>query len=214
MIYDYHRNTCSLTFILPDIELSIEENHISLCTAMFQSVLTPYLYEDDDLAVEYGFTENLVLQTLDSVPGLRTLRLITHESRVVERTLLHLTHVEVFSYQYNCTDELIEQLGLHCHNLKEIYVSGFRKVTNASVPHLLRLRKVEILEVTHTDIDDEHYWLLLSELPIKNIRFSPPHENILGHVADGKLHKISRRGRQLWDVVYIYIYIYINHLLL
>jgi hypothetical protein len=113
------------------------------------------------------------------------------------------------------TDGVIEQLGLHCHNLKEIYLSSSSRVTNASVQHLLRLRKLEILEMTHTEIDNEHYLLLLSELPIKNIRFSPPHENILHHVADGKLHKISRRGHQLWDVVYIYIYTYRdNHLFL
>jgi hypothetical protein len=95
MIYDYHRNTRSFKFILPNIKLFIKV-HNSLCTAMFRSVLTPYLYKHDD----FGFTENVVLQTLDSVSGLRTLRLMTKESLVVERMLPHLTNLEVFSYHY------------------------------------------------------------------------------------------------------------------
>jgi hypothetical protein len=114
--------------------------------------------------------------------------------------LPHLTHLEVFSYKYNCTDEVIEQLGLHCHNLKEIYVSRSSRVTNASVQHLLRLRKLEILVLNRTLIDYEHYSLLLSELPIQNIRFSPLYENILDDVADVKLHKISNVTGVVKDV--------------
>jgi hypothetical protein len=163
-------------------------------------VLTPYLYEYDDGTVEFYLTENLVVQTLDSVPGLRTLRLETHESRVVERMLPHLTNLEVFSYKWNCTDEVIKQLGLHCHNLKEMYLSGCSRVTKASVQHLLRLRKLEILELDGTKIDNGHYCLLLSELQIRNIRFSPPHENILHHVADRKLHKISHVTDRVEDI--------------
>jgi hypothetical protein len=54
--------------------------------------------------------------------------------------------------------------------------------------------------MTHTEIDNEHYSLLLSELPIKNIQFSPSRENILDHVADGKLHKISHVTGVVKDV--------------
>jgi hypothetical protein len=61
---------------------SLEIEHNRLCTAMFRSVLTPYLYEYHDGTMEFYLTENLVAQTLDSVPGLRTLRLETLESRV------------------------------------------------------------------------------------------------------------------------------------
>jgi hypothetical protein len=113
--------------------------------------------------------------------------------------LPHLRHLQVFSYQYNCTDEVIE-LGLHCHNLKEIDLWRSSRVTNASVQHLLHLKKLEILELAETQIDNEHYWLLLSELPIKSIRFSPPHQIILDHVADVKLHKLSHVSGFVQDI--------------
>jgi hypothetical protein len=158
---------------------------------MFRSVLTPYLYEYHDGTVEFYLTENLVVQTLDSVPGLRTLRLETLESLVVERMLPHLTHLQVFSYHYNCTDEVIEKLGLHCHNLKEFYSRHSHHVTNASVRHLLRLKKLEIVDFAGTQINNNHYWLLLLELPIRSIEINPYYTNILHHVADVKLHKIS-----------------------
>jgi hypothetical protein len=113
MIYDFDRKMGSL-------KLTFFRKHNGLCTAMLRSVLTPYLYEYDYGTVERMFTENLVLQTLDSVPGLRTLRLSTRENQMVESMLTHLTHLHVFSYKYYCTNEVIKQLGLHCHDLKKI----------------------------------------------------------------------------------------------
>jgi hypothetical protein len=44
-----------------------------LCIAMFRSVLTPYVYEYDEEIVWKDFTRYLVVQTLNSVPGLRIL---------------------------------------------------------------------------------------------------------------------------------------------
>jgi hypothetical protein len=167
---------------------------------MFRSVLTPYLYKHDDATLEYDFTGNLVLQTLDSVPGLRTLRLRTSESELVERMLPHLTHLQVFSYRKYCTDEVIEKLGLHCHNLKEFYSRHSPHVTNASVQHLLRLKKLEILDFAGTQIDNDHYWLLLSELPIRSIEIIPYYTNILDHVADVILHKISHVTGHVEDI--------------
>jgi hypothetical protein len=48
----------------------------SLCCAIFRSVLTPYVYKYNDEIVSDYFTLDLVLQTLDSVPGLRTLQFV------------------------------------------------------------------------------------------------------------------------------------------
>jgi hypothetical protein len=178
-----------------------KKKHISLCAAMFRSVLTPYLYEYDDGTVVNYFRENLVLQTLDSVPGLRTLRLTTLASREVARMIRDHKHLQVFAYTSYCTDEVTEQLGLHCHHLKEIDLCGSSRVTNASVQHLLRLRKLDFLNLTGTQIDNEHYVLLLSQLPqIKNIAFSRIGENILDHVEEENLRKISHVSGHVEDV--------------
>jgi hypothetical protein len=45
-----------------------EEIHKRMCTAMFRSVLTRYLYEYDARDVN-EFREHLIHQALDSVPG-------------------------------------------------------------------------------------------------------------------------------------------------
>jgi hypothetical protein len=115
-------------------------------------------------------------------------------SAQLTRIIYRLTHLQVFSYQNVCTDEVIEQLGLNCHHIKQIDIRHSFGVSNASARHLLRLRKLEFLDLTRTRIglELEHYGLLLSELPIiKNIKYWSKYENILDHVAVENLHKIS-----------------------
>jgi hypothetical protein len=86
---------------------------------------------------------------------------------------------------------VIEQLGLHCTHLKKVSLCKSRSVTNASVQHLLKLRK-EFLNLDGTLIDNGHYGLLLSELPqIKDISFNSSRKTILDPVAEKDLHTIS-----------------------
>jgi hypothetical protein len=183
-----------------------EEKHKNVCIAMFRSVLTPYVYKYDDEIVSRPFTRNILVQNLDRVPGLRTLYL-TSRSREddpaqLARMICHLRHLQEFTYRYNCTDEVIEQLGLHCTHLKKVFLFGSSLVTNASVQHLLKLRKLQFLNMDETLIDDEHYGLLLTELPqIKDISFRiSSHEDILNHVAEKDLHKISHVRGTLWNL--------------
>jgi hypothetical protein len=106
--------------------------------------------------------------------------------------IYHLRHLQEFTYKHSCTDEVVDQLGLHCSRLKELDLYLSRGVTNASVQHLLQLRKLEFVNLDETQIDSKHYGLLLSELPIiKNIRFRKMEENILDQVAEENLHKMS-----------------------
>jgi hypothetical protein len=141
------------------------ERHISLCIAMFRSVLTSYVYKYGDNILSRPFTRNLVVQTLNIVPGLRTLHL-THPSHEddpaqLARIIRGLRHLLEFTYEYNCSDEVMEQLGSHCTHLKKVSIFGSRHVTNASVLHFLQLRKLEFLNLDGTEIDEEHYGLLL-----------------------------------------------------
>jgi hypothetical protein len=170
----------------------IEERHNNVCTAMFRSVLTPYVYKYDKNTC-WGFIERLVLQTLDSVPGLRTLHLTIPMLEDESAQLAKVRHLQAFTYMLNCTDEVIEQLGLHCTDLKRVSLFGSNRVTNASVQHLLQLKKLHFLNLDGTQIDSKHYGLLLSELPqIKDISFNTMMgEDILNHVAEKDLHKIS-----------------------
>ncbi|PNF28904.1 hypothetical protein B7P43_G01811 [Cryptotermes secundus] len=178
----------------------------SLCSAMFRSVLTPHVYEYNDEIVSCNLTQNLLVQTLDSVPGLRTLylRFATRnegDQSGLPRMICHLRHLQIFTYEYYCTDEVIEQLGLHCIHLKKVSLCCSSRVTNASAKHLLRLRKLEFLNLSGTGIDKEHYALLLSKLhQIKEIVLRRKEDDILDHVAESNLHKISHVSGEVEDI--------------
>ncbi|PNF34998.1 hypothetical protein B7P43_G12130 [Cryptotermes secundus] len=171
---------------------------------MFRSVLTPHVYKYDDEIASRSFTHDLVVQTLDSIPELRKLHLpLTspeHDPAPLAGVIHHLTHLQIFTYNDHCTDEVIEQLGLHCTHLKKVSVCGSSRVTNASVQHILKLRKFEFLYLSGTLIDKEHYALLLSELPqIKNMVLRRE-DDILDHVAEKNLRKISHVSGYVEDI--------------
>jgi hypothetical protein len=200
MIRDYNRKVIDI-----EARFGNEEEHENLCVAMFRSVLTPYVYKYDDEIMWDNFARHLVVQTLDSAPGLRTLHLALasreDEPAVLARMAYSLTHLQKFTYVCDCTDEVIEQLALHSTRLIEVDLYLSRGVTNASVQHLLRLRKLQFINVEGTEIDNKHYGLLLSELPIiKNIKFRLAHENILDYVAEKKLQKISHVSGQVPNI--------------
>jgi hypothetical protein len=90
-----------------------EESRKSVCIAMFRSVLTPYVYKYDDEILSHTFTQNLLIQTLDSVPGLRTQHL-TYPSREddpaqLARMIYQVRHLQTFTYLYDCNDEMVDK---------------------------------------------------------------------------------------------------------
>ncbi|PNF33102.1 hypothetical protein B7P43_G15751 [Cryptotermes secundus] len=183
------------------------ESHSSICSAMFRSVLTPHVHEhNDEIMSCSSFTQDLLVQTLDSVPGLRTLYLRFNRTyngypSALARMICHLRHLEIFTFEDDCTDEVIEQLGLHCTHMKKVSLCDSLHVTNASAKHLLQLRKLEFLNLSETGIDKEHYAFLLSELPqIKEIVFRRKEDDILDHVAEKNLHKISHVSGYVQDI--------------
>jgi hypothetical protein len=104
----------------------------------------------------------------------------------------HLKKLQIFKLYSNCTDEIIEQLQLHCPHLTVVDIAHSEQVTNASVEHLRKVRKLRFLNVRGTSIDDEHYGLLLSELPdIGNITFERSVGSLLRHIAVEKLATIK-----------------------
>jgi hypothetical protein len=64
----------------------------SLSFAMFRSVLTPYVYEYDLEIMSKIFTQYLVVQTLEHVPGLRKLCLQSEIYAICSAQLATMVH--------------------------------------------------------------------------------------------------------------------------
>jgi hypothetical protein len=199
LAFNFARNIM-IHFFRMDTDLSltnfVAERHDELCVAMFRSVLTCNLLEYEPEIFWRFSTQNLVIQTLDSVPGLRTLCLQrvshTNTSAQVATSIHHLKDLQVFAYDRYCTDEVVMQLGLNCPELTEVSFSGSNGVTNDSVPHLLLLSKLQFLNLRGTQIDSTHYGLLLSQLPnIADIRFANERVDVLNHITPETLDTIT-----------------------
>jgi hypothetical protein len=200
MIENYHYKFREL-----EPTLAKEVEHENLCIAMFRSVQTPYVYEYDDEIMAKSFTQNLTIQIMERVPGLKKIYLsnVTRINRSTElaRMIPHLRELQVFTYVSHCTEEVIEQLGLHCPHLKEVSVVHSWGVTNASVQHLLQLGELQFLYLDGTRIDEEHYGLLIAELPqIKNIRLYRKIIKILDHIPVQNLRTITHAIGEVEDI--------------
>jgi hypothetical protein len=104
----------------------------------------------------------------------------------------HLENLQIFTYRTYCTDEIIAQLQQYCPHLTQLDVSYSHKVTNASVQPLREARKLKFLNLGRTRINDEHYGLLLSELPnVANITIWRNEASILGHITVERLDTIT-----------------------
>lgn len=176
-----------------------EEEHNIVCTAMFRSVLTQYVYQYQNKIMRDTFTRDLVVQTLDSVPGLRSLYFPSEThiklSAQLSQMIHHLRQPQVFTFIRGCTDELVEQLALNCSHLKKLSLPFSRSVRDASVEQLMKLEELEFLDLSRTEISYKQYGTLLSNLKeIKNIAFQQSQGDVLHHVAPKRIDSILHVG--------------------
>ncbi|PNF15693.1 hypothetical protein B7P43_G14263 [Cryptotermes secundus] len=151
-----------------------EDAHMNVCSKMLKAVLLNCTTEYDTKNIYFSFVQKIIIQTLDCVPELTTLAFDTRtnmdNSSLLTTNIHHLRNLQHFQYEYHCTDNVVEQLGLHCTELKTINLRESRAVTDASVQHLLKLKKIEYLNLTYTTVSFQAYGSLLSDLPsITNI---------------------------------------------
>jgi hypothetical protein len=174
-----------------------------LFKAVFRSVLTRYVQKLDTRGLLLHFVRDVILENLDAVPGLLELHL---DCRCRDHSKLlalmsYLENLQVFTHLVHCTDNIIEQLQRHCPHLTELVVTNSRQVTNASVQPLRKARKLYFLDLNGTEIDDEHYGMLLSELPnISNITFRQMESSILRHIAVESLDTITHVKGYIPDI--------------
>lgn len=173
-----------------------DEQYNTACINIVRSVLCPSISYYDTTQMLSSFAQKLVIETLDSLNNLSSLIFDTEteidHSALLANNIHHLRKLETFKYKFHCSDTVVEELGLHCSELKVISLSNSRAVTNVSVSHLLRLKKLQYVNVSKTSISCELYQLLLINLPeIENINCRDQHENVLGSIETESLHTVT-----------------------
>jgi hypothetical protein len=169
--------------------------HVNLCKTVFHSVLTRYTEKLSTRTISVEYVRDLMVENLNSVPGL--LKLYINKNHFDRPGLLpdmirHLKNLQIFKYHRYCTDRIIAQLQRHCPHLTKLDVAHSREVTNASVKPLREAKKLQVLNLEGTQIDYEHYGLLLSELPkITNIIFWLNGDLVLRHIPVKRLDTIT-----------------------
>jgi hypothetical protein len=183
--------------VLKDASGYEEEEHNNLCAKMFRVVLFACTRAYETKFISSSFAQKLIIQTLDCVPNLIILAFNTKTemdySALLASNIHHLTKLQSFEYHYHCTDDVVEQLGLHCSKLRTVILSYSEAVTDVSVQHLMKLRDLEHVNLVITSITCELYGTLLSELPrIDVIMLMLPEYDSLAHITKENLYTITQ----------------------
>jgi hypothetical protein len=174
-----------------------EEQYTTAYRNIVRSVLYPTITAIDTSGIYSSFVQRLVIETLEKVQHLTHFVLDTptetDHSALLASNISHLTRLQIFTYMFHCTDQVVEQLALHCSQLRIVSFSNSTAVTDASVPHLLRLRKLKYVNIDNTSISCESYQALLKKLPeIANINCSHPYEGILHNIGTERLDTVTK----------------------
>jgi hypothetical protein len=179
------------------------EEKLKVFKAVFRSVLTRYVEKLGTRDIPEDFVHDVIEENLDAFPGLLELYLhcrCSGHSRLLAG-MADLKNLQIFTYIDHCNDNIIAQLQRHCPHLTELDVTNSMEVTNASVQPLTEVRKLKFLDLYGTQIDDEHYGMILSELPnITNITFRQDEASILRHIAVKILDTITHVEGYIRDI--------------
>ena len=173
-----------------------EDMYNAVCINMVSSVLGPYTkrYNSNDLSS--SLAQTLVIQTLNMTRNLTHLSFDTvtetENSSLLASNIHHLRKLVSFQYYCHCTDHVVQQLALHCCELKQLDVRYSHAVTNDSVQHLLKLKNLSDVKVAVTSITPEFYGLLISKLPrVASITWIIDDHNIFDYVSTDQHHTIT-----------------------
>jgi hypothetical protein len=150
-----------------------EKMHNVVCTNMLKSVLLPSTrrYSSKYWSI---WEQGLIIQTFNSTSNLTHLVFgVSYKddnSALLASNIHHLRHLVSFQYNCHCTDQVLQQLALHCTKLKKLHVSHSAAMTDVSVEHLLKLENLSDVDLMWTSVSCESYLLLITQLPkIANI---------------------------------------------
>jgi hypothetical protein len=174
-----------------------EDHQITVCSKIFNAALftcTRAYYTKD---ISSSFSQQLIIRTLDCVPNLTILafniKTEIDNSDLVASNIHHLRNLKSFQYTHHCTDEVVQQLALHCAKLRTVIFTYSYAVTDASVQHLITLNNLEHVSLMFTSITSQLYGTLLSELPnVNNIAIMSPAYDVFQHIPNEELHTITQ----------------------
>jgi hypothetical protein len=173
-----------------------EEQYTTAYRNIFRSVLCPTITAIDTLGIYSNFAQRLVIETLGKVQHLTAFILDvpteTDYSALRASNISHLTTLQTFTYKFHCTDQVVEQLALHCSQLRTVSLSNSAAVSDGSVPKLLRLQKLNFVDVSKTSISCESYQVLLKNLPeIASINCQHQYEGVLNNLRTEILDTVT-----------------------
>jgi hypothetical protein len=182
MITDYDERIRQL-----QVRFGDEETHNTVCKDMLCSILTRTTEKYDTRGINSSFAASLVIQTLGTLHHLTEFSLDTptqvNHSALLASMIPHVPELQVFHYEFHCTDEVIKQLFHHCRKLRTLIVCDSRMVTNNSAQFIRQFRELSFVHLGGTSVDDAFYGLIITELPsISNIMITSNESHLVDHL--------------------------------
>ncbi|XP_021917048.1 uncharacterized protein LOC110828546 isoform X2 [Zootermopsis nevadensis] len=173
-----------------------DKQYETVCRDMVRSVLCPSIRHYFTPCTWSSIPQRLVIENFDYLLNLTVLvfnmKSNIDNSAILASNIHHLKKLMIFEYICHCSDQVVKQLGLHCHNLSRIRIAYSEGVTDLSVPYLQKLTKLSYVNISETSISTQLYQVLLTDLSgIRNIDVAENHIHILDDLVTENLKKIT-----------------------
>ncbi|PNF33544.1 hypothetical protein B7P43_G17401 [Cryptotermes secundus] len=162
----------------------IPEGHLTVLRNFAAAILHPCV-ETLDLSFNWKHIADYVICELQCVPNLRTLKFSSHKvaedsnnkSPILSykynglfmnvdhvRTGRCLSRLEHLTFEFECSDKMLQGLSETCSQLKTLDINGSYRVTDASVEYIKKFTHLKILNLKRTKIKREAQRNILSHL--------------------------------------------------
>ncbi|PSN30480.1 hypothetical protein C0J52_24767 [Blattella germanica] len=167
-----------------------------LCHFCLRSVIFP-----TQTSIQYPNTSTwdtryALITNLDRLRNLTILNLeqgnfLPITSDIFVRSIKYLPKLQVFEYPLYSTDLVVQEIGQHCPEMRRLNVRKSANISHCSAEYLLKMRNLEYLDVSLTNISCVQYIDILKNLPkVKNIAWRGLCEYVLSMLDRSRLQII------------------------
>jgi hypothetical protein len=141
----------------------------TVCLSIIRVILLPCIRKFDIIDITCCYTQSLFFQSIFCFSKITCLKISikthTDVSSSLVRNISYLSSLIEFEYVFDCTDELIKEMSLHCGRMKKLRLRYCYRVSAECVTHLINLKELKTVDLTGTSVTDDGYAMLLQGLP-------------------------------------------------
>ncbi|PSN30362.1 hypothetical protein C0J52_27326 [Blattella germanica] len=176
---------------------TVKDEYLKLCILLTRSMLFSSIEKINTEAMMTIYTKQALIISIHRLQNLSCLKLPSEREfatlrKTVAQSIKYLPLLTYFENCVNCTDLILNEIGLHCFLIEHIYVRMSLGVSFNSISGILPLVNLKYLDLYDTSMSETGYKIILKMKPrIQNFSWNDATENSLSDLDFDRLENIK-----------------------